>query len=727
MEDMEDKEKGELEPVPESESQEIESQDTELQESEQNELETPQSSDEPVMDEPANGDDEQLSEKELAEIAAKFDSDASMRHYSGVPRQIIRYLCVAFTLYVVLINTFAFHLVVPQVRNMSFIGLIVLYTFLLYPSRKKNNTRVNYVPWYDLVIAFVGLACFFFYVYHFNDTLSRGHWFLPDIFLYVSVVGILILFYASYRVVGIPLMAVVAAFIVYAYLGHLIPGDFGHRGFSTEQIFINLFYGSDGIQGTPINVTSTFIFMFMLFGAFLDKTGIGGFFIELANAIAGKATGGPAKVAVIASALQATISGSSVANTVASGAFTIPMMKRMGYNKNFAGAVEASASTGGQLMPPILGAAAFLMAEITGIPYGQIALAALIPALLYFIGVFAAVHFEAKKAKLAGLPADEIPRAWPLIKRKGHLFLGVISIIFFLARGFTPARSALFGTLVAIAVCMVRKETRLTPTKFIDALENGARSTVGIGIACALAGMVIGVVVLTGLGPTFANSMVTLAGGIGNDYLRLITVLFFTMIASLILGMGVPTTAKYVIMATITAPILTTDPPLGLGLGIPLLVAHMFVFFFGTDADITPPAGLASYAAAAISGGSPLRTSVIAMRLAVAAYIIPFIFVFSPEMLFLDADGVNIMQFTLDNTIKMAQLIVTGVIGITAVAAALGGYFIGLARWWERILLGAAGLLLVDPNRMTDIIGIVLIVLIIAEQKLRIKRGKLVD
>jgi len=722
---MQDKEKDELEPMSESDLQDSEPKES-VQESDMNEPETLLSSDEPAADNAAHGDDE-LSESELAEIAAKFDQDASTRHYSGVPRQIIRYMCVAFTLYVVLINTFAFHLVVPQVRNMSFIGLVVLYTFLLYPPRKKNNKRVNYISWHDLVIAVIGLACFFFYVYHFNDTLSRGHWFLPDIFLYVSIVGIAVLFYASYRVVGIPLMAVVAAFIAYAYLGHFIPGDFGHRGFSTEQIFINLFYGTDGVQGTPINVTSTFIFMFMLFGAFLDKTGIGGFFIELANAIAGKATGGPAKVAVIASALQATISGSSVANTVASGAFTIPMMKRMGYNKNFAGAVEASASTGGQLMPPILGAAAFLMAEITGIPYGQIALAALIPALLYFIGVFAQVHFEAKKAKLAGLPADQIPRAWPLIKRKGHLFLGVISIIFFLAQGFTPARSALYGTLVAIVICMVRKETRMTPTKFIDALENGARSTVGIGIACALAGMVIGVVVLTGLGPTFANSMVSLAGGIGNEYLRLITVLFFTMIASLILGMGVPTTAKYVIMATITAPILTTDPPLGLGLGIPLLVAHMFVFFFGTDADITPPAGLASYAAAAISGGSPLRTSVIAMRLAVAAYLIPFIFVFSPEMLFLNPETGDIMQFTFDNVLKMAQIIVTGVIGITAVAAALGGYFVGLARWWERILLGAGGLLLVDPNRMTDIIGIIVIVLIIVEQKLRIRRGTLVD
>jgi TRAP transporter 4TM/12TM fusion protein len=543
-----------------------------------------------------------------------------------------------------------------------------------------------------------GLACFLYYALNF-ETITRQQNSFTQIDITVAIIGIIILFVACYRVIGLPLMIVVGLFIAYAYFGDRIPGQFGHRGRSVQFIATRLFYNDTGVLSTPIGVASTFIFVFMLFGAFLEKTGIGQFFIDISNALVGKSTGGPAKMAVIASALGGLVSGSSVANTVASGSFTIPMMKRLGYNKNFAGAVEASASTGGQLLPPILGAAAFIMVEITNIPYTTIAIAALLPAVLYFICIFASVHFEAKKAGLRGLPPEEVPKPLPLFLQKGHLLLGIASIVFFLAMGFTPTRSALFAILVSIAVSMFRSDTRLTPKAFFAALETGARNTVGVGIACAMAGMVVGsVVTLTGLGLTFANNMISLANNITNPDLRLFVVLFFTMIASLILGMGVPTTAKYVIMATVAAPILVREPIM-----LPLLVAHMFVFYFGTDADITPPVGLAAYAAAAISKGSPLMTSVICVRLSIASYIIPFIFAFQPQMLMV-VPGIETSAFV------VIKIIITSIIGIIAMASGMAGYLLRRMRWYERIIAAGAGLIMIYPDLTTDLIGLAILV-----------------
>ena len=654
---------------------------------------------EDMRDAPA---DDTVSKEELERHIAQLDKGSNHRHFSGLPKTIMRWLCVGFSLYMVLINTVI--LMPPQVHRASFVGLIVIFTFLLYPARAKNNTRVNYIPWYDLALGAIGLICFFYYVFSFRTIVGQMATFTTLDFT-MAIVGIIILFIACYRVMGLPLMVVVGVFLAYAYFGRWIPGQFGHAGYRIERIFNFLFYTTEGVLGTPTAVASTFIFVFMLFGAFLAKTGIGQFFIDFANALAGKAVGGPAKVAVIASALQGTVTGSSVANTVASGTFTIPMMKRLGYSKNFAGAVEASASTGGQLMPPILGAAAFLMAEITGIPYAQIALAATIPAILYFACIFAAVHFEAKKNGLRGLPPEEVPKALPLFLAKGHLILGVGAIIFFLMMGFTPTRSALYAILVVIFLSLFRRDTRLTPSKLIDALEIGARNTISIGVACAMAGMVVGVVVLTGLGITFANAMLSLAEGIDHGTIRLLVVLFFTMLASLILGMGVPTTAKYVIMATVTAPILVREP-----LAVPLLVAHMFVFYFGTDADITPPAGLASYAAAGISRGSPIMTCFIAMRLSIASYIIPYIFVFSPQMLFIDTTAAEVIKITL-----------TGLVGIIAIASGLSGFLILPLRKYESAMIIIGGLLMVHPGIPTDIIGVVLIAGTYMLQKMREK------
>ncbi|MCL1884088.1 MAG: TRAP transporter permease [Defluviitaleaceae bacterium] len=639
---------------------------------------------------------EALAEEEVNRIMSKYDPESRTRHFEGTPKLIVRIACVAFAVYMILINTVI--LLPMQVHRASFAAFIVFFAFLLYPASAKNNTRINYIPWYDIIFGIVGMACFLYYVVFFDRIVAQmGS--ITNFDFYVVIVAVIILFIACYRVVGLPLMIVAGAFLAYAYFGNHIPGMFGHNGFRPMRIVNHSFYQTEGVLGVPMGVASTFIFVFLLFGAFVRKTGIGKFFIDISNALAGRTAGGPAKAVVIVSALQATICGSSVANTVSSGSFTIPMMKKLGYNKNFAGAVEASASTGGQLIPPVMGAAAFIMAEITGIPFAEIALAALIPAVLYFVCVFVSVHLEAKKKGLKGLPEDQIPKALPLIVKRGYLMLGLVAIVFFLARGYTPTTAATYAIIVCIVLSMFRKDTRLTPKKIFEALETATRNVIGIGIACAIAGLIVGVVTLTGLGITFANAMVSVSGGIGNETLRMITVLFFCMLASLVLGMGVPTTAKYVIMATVTAPILVR-------LGVPLLAAHMFVFYFGTDADITPPVGLASYAGAAIAKGDPMTTSFIAARLAIAAYIVPYIFVFNPQMLFINADAASIIQIT-----------VTGVIGIVSVAAGFSGYLFHRLSWFLRFLCVISGILLVNAELITDVVGIVLIAAIIIWQK----------
>lgn len=661
---------------------------------------------------PAEADDQlspdefrELTDEEAAELAGKYDMEANYRKFKGVPKIVIRWMCIMFSVFMLVINIWP--LLVPQVHRASFVGLVVMLAFLLYPARKKNNSRINYIPWYDFILAVVGLICYFYYVFNFRTIVAQNMRFTTLDFIF-AIAGVIILFIACKRVVGIPLMVVVGGFIAYFFFGGHIPGIFGHPGvWDAQFIFTRLFYDLGGVLNVPIGVAATFIFVFMLFGASLEKTGIGQLFIDISNKVAGRATGGPAKVAVIVSALEGSVSGSSVANTVASGSFTIPMMKKMGYEKNFAGAVEAAASTGGQLVPPILGAAAFLMAEITGIPFTQIAIAAIVPSILYFAGVFAAVHYEAKKKKLRGMPADAIPSFKAVFERL-HLVLGIAAIIFFLAKGFTPTRSALLAILVSIIVSMFRRDTRITPSKALDILETGARNTIGVAVACAMAGMIVGVVTITGLGNSFIGAMLNLATGIEHETVRIFIVLLFCMVACLILGLGVPTTAKYVIMATIAAPILTSSP-----LYVNLLAAHMFVFYFATDADITPPVGLAAYAGAAISKGSPIRTCLIATRLAVAAYIVPYIFVFSPQMLFVDATIFEVILLTL-----------TGMVGVFSVAAGLTGFYAVRMQWFERVFAITGGIMLIDPGFLTSAIGVSMMLAVMLFQRFKFIRNK---
>jgi len=627
---------------------------------------------------PSIQDTEQV---DVEAIMAEFDRESNIRHYSGVPRVVVRYILAAFSIFVFYMNLISAW--PEQIRRTAFVGLIIFMAFTLYPARKKSAKRMNYVPWYDIVLGILGTACFFYYTFNF-PTLAQKATRISKLDVVIGILGILIIAEVCRRVVGIPILVVAGAFIAYAF----------YAGYSITRIIYTLFYTLDGVIGTPIGVCSTFIVLFIILGAFLEKTNIGAFFIEIANSIAGFASGGPAKVAVIASALEGMYSGSSVANTVGSGSITIPIMKKTGYDKDFAAAVEAAASTGGQIMPPIMGAAAFLMSEMTNNPYSTIALSAVFPAILYFSGIFLSVHFEAKKLGLKGLPKEQIPNFFKLFFKKGYLFIPIAVLIVTMSIGYTPSRAACLAILAAIIVSMFRKDTRLTPQTFVEALENGARNTISVAAACSIAGIIVGVVSLTGIGLKLADGLLTLSGGIP------IIVLFLTMIACIILGMGVPTTANYVIMATITAPIILKLIP-----GTPVLAAHMFVFYFGIVADITPPVALAAYAGSAISGGNPFRTGIIATRLAIAAFIIPYLFVLNPSMLLINT-----------SFLKVVQIIITSLIGMFAISTGLEGFMRRKLTWWQRIINIIAGLSLIDPNLLTDIIGLIIIAVVAVQQ-----------
>ncbi|MBR5468513.1 MAG: TRAP transporter permease [Firmicutes bacterium] len=619
-------------------------------------------------------------EARMEEVLKEFDRESNTRHFSGVPEILTKVMLILFSLFALWMNVFSS--LPEQIRRASFLGIVIFMAFTLYPIKKSHAKRMNKIPWYDFILGIVGSGCYFYFVINFQEIVNKAGR-ITQLDMIVGIVGILILFEICRRVVGTPIIIVVSCFILYAFF---------IADFSLKRIIAHLFYTTEGVIGTPIGVCSTFIVLFILFGSFLDKTGVGHFFIEIANSIAGAQTGGPAKVAVIASALQGMISGSSVANTVGSGSFTIPMMKKTGYPPEFAAAVEAAASTGGQIMPPIMGAAAFLMAEMTGVPYSKIVIAAILPAFLYFSGIFLMVHFEAKKLGLRGLSKEDVPKFLSLMFSRGYLLLPLVVLVYCMMSGFTSSMSAVYAILTSIIVSMFRKDTRMTPISLCEALENGARNTIGVAVACGMAGMIVGVVTLTGLGLKLATGLLTLSGGVT------IIALFFTMIACIILGMGVPTTANYVIMATITAPIV-------IKLGIPMMAAHMFVFYFGIVADITPPVALAAYAGSAIAHSDPMKTGITATRLAITAFIIPYVFAFNPDMLLVDG--------------SFAQAIIISVsalVGMMGISAGMEGFVESKLNVIQRILCIAGGLLMIIPGTITDGLGIVLLAITFVPQ-----------
>ncbi|HPD68949.1 MAG: TRAP transporter permease [Rectinema sp.] len=572
---------------------------------------------------------EQETSTDAQEILKKFDKESNFRIYSGFFAKFISALAIAFSVFQLYTAIFGvLDAMLQRSVHLSF-GLALIY--LLYPASKKwSFTKLHPL---DALLAVAGALAPMYIIINYQKLVLRAGTATPMDIVF-GIIGILLVLEAARRVVGIPMVVIAVVFIIYAFIGPYIPGKLAHRGANFETLIQHLYFTTEGIFGIPLGVSSTFIFLFILFGAFLERTGLGQLFIDLANSVAGWAAGGPAKVAVISSALLGTVSGSSVANVVGTGSFTIPMMKRLGYKPEFAGAVEATASTGGQLMPPIMGAAAFLMAEFTGIPYSRIIGAAVVPAILYYFGVWAGVHFEAKKNGLRGLSREELPKLKQVITERGHLIIPLIAIIYLLVSGYTPMRAALWAIVLSIISSWIKKGTRIPPIEIVRALEAGARAALGVLAATACAGIIIGIVTLTGLGLKLGSVLVDLAGGM------LIPTLFFTMLTSLILGMGVPTTANYVITSTITAPAVIMllsrkaglDPYAVAPANI-ILPAHMFAFYFGIIADVTPPVALAAFAGAGIAKANPMKTGINASKLAIAAFLVPYIFVMNPQML----------------------------------------------------------------------------------------------
>ena len=624
---------------------------------------------------------------QAAEMMAQYDKESDYRHLFGFAAKLVTAIAITFSLFQ--LYTAAFGVLDAHLQRSVHLAFGLCLVFLLYPTRKSWPR--NKLHWVDFILACLGAAAPLYIVVNYQELVMRAGMVTP-VDLIVGIIAVALVVEAARRVVGWPIVIVAMGFLLYAFLGPYIPGSFAHQGASLKRLVGHLFYTTEGIMGIPLGVSSTFIFLFILFGAYLERTGLGQFFIDLANAIAGWATGGPAKVAVLSSGLMGTVSGSSVANVAGTGSFTIPMMKKLGYKPEFAGAVEAASSTGGQLMPPIMGAAAFLMAEFVGVPYIEVAKAATIPALLYFTGIWIGVHLEAKKNGLRGLNRDELPKIKRILLDRGHLVIPLVAIVVLLVKQYTPMRAALVGIILAIGASLIRKSTRISWKGVLEGLEAGARAALGVLIACACAGIIVGVVTLTGLGLKLATVLVDLAQGL------LLPTMMLAMVASLLLGMGIPTTANYVITSTIAAPTLML-------LGVPVLPAHMFCFYFGVIADVTPPVALAAYAGSGIAKGNPMVTGVNAFKLAITAFIIPYIFVLSPQMLLIDTSAFEVIQ-----------IMATALIGMVGLGSAMAGFLFVKTSQIERLMLLVGGLMMIHPEIQTDLIGLAVMGLAVALQ-----------
>ncbi len=688
-------------------------------------------------------------------IMKKYDRESNTRIWEGAPKQVVRWLTVAFGIFMIVMNMFL--KMDERARRPLFLGLVLILVFIYYPI-KKGSQKVNHMPWYDVVLMVVSAICYFYYPLNLSKivnlgtriqklTLNVGSLSIPILIVF-GIVGTLVLVEACRRVVGIPIICVASVFVIYAFAG---------AGKDLKTVVYNLFYTTTGILGTPIGVCSTYIALFVIFGAFLEATGVANFFIDCANTLAGWASGGPAKVAVISSALCGMVSGSSVGNTVTTGSVTIPMMKKTGYPPEFAGAVEAASSTGGQIMPPIMGAAAFLMAEMVGVPYKDIIVRAILPAFLYFLGIFLMVHFMAKKLKLHGIPREQLPKGKDVLP-KIYLILPLVVLVYMIMVGFTMATAAVYAILYCLVVSMISREkgtkalvmalplipmlymtlfarkwevnsfmgqngTKLCvgiavaimivnyliskPNKesfpmIFDAFENGGKNALSVAVACGMAGIIAGVVTMTGLGQVLISAIVKMANG------RILIALVLTMFCCIVLGMGVPTTANYIIMATTCAPILGPA-----GMGLELMAAHMFCFYFGIVADITPPVALAAYAGSAIAKAPPMKTAFNATRLAIAAFIIPYIFAFNPAMLFINTTVLDVVL-----------VVITSTLGMLSISLGMIGYFLKDMAWPFRILCVAGGLLMIYPGTVTDLIGIAILVAVFLVEKMELAKKK---
>ena len=677
---------------------------------------TPQ---EPVVPVTEVHDDSTGTAADVEAVMKKYDRESNTRVWEGAPKIAISILMAAFSLYCIIDTVFLATL--TEIRLPVFVGMILLLGYLTFPAR-KGDERVNHLPWYDILLIICGSGAYFFYAVNARTVIQLSSRIMKEpLYMVIGFIGIIALIELCRRCVGIPILCVAGVLLVYTFVNLM-----GNRDMTADQVLLTLsqvirtmFYTVNGIFGGPISVCAKFIVVFIIFGAFLERTGIANFFISLANSLAGAAPGGPAKVAVISSALCGMVSGSSVGNTVTTGSVTIPMMRKTGYKGEFAGAVEAAASTGGQIMPPIMGAAAFLMSEFTGEPYSKIAVRAILPAVLYFTGIYIAVHLEAKKLGLKGIPRDQLPKLGHLMKRIYLLFPLVLLVVLVSTNTYTMAYSAALAIVATIVVSLpdiildgvhghdggktgIRRSGSDLFQMVFGALEGGAKGSITVAVACGVAGVISGCITVTGLASKLLSAIVSVAGG------HMMIALVLTMLCCIVLGMGVPTTANYCIMAATCAPILM-DP----SIGVEMMAAHFFVFYFGIVADITPPVALAAYAGSAIAKADPMKTGVNATKLAIAAFIVPYIFALSPQMLFINVTS----------AFQVVQICISALLGIFGVAAALNGFLYRHIPALLRVVIAAGGLCMLVPGTWSDIVGFVLVAGVLLYQRYTARRA----
>ncbi len=639
----------------------------------------------------------------VQELLEEKERELRVRNYFGGMAKIISVIAIIWSIFQLYVNSVGV-LDAIKLRTWHILFLITM-VFLLYPATKKEKRSRKFVPLYDLVFIALGIGSFGYLLLNYNTVVMRGGYLIPQDYV-VATIAIIVVFEAARRVVG-NLAILALFFLLYNFLGPFIPGVFGHTGFTWKRVMEHMFWGSQGILGVGVGVSATYIFLFILFGSFLKISGFSNFINDLALTVAGRSAGGPAKVSVLASSLMGMINGSALANVATTGTITIPLMKKTGYKRDFAAAVEAVASTGGQFTPPIMGAVGFIMAEFLGVSYTVVMLAAIIPAFLYYLTLLMSVHFEAKKNGLQGIAKENIPKAWEVIKKQGHLSLPLISLLVIMFLGYTPLFAAVISIIVTVVASWFSPETRMDLKKIMEALEEGAKGAVGVGVACVIIGIIIGTVSLTGLGLTFGYQILQF---VGENQLYFAGVL--VMVMSIILGMGVPGIAAYVIVAAVAAPVL-------IDVGATPLAAHMFVLIYASLSNITPPVAMSSYVAAGIANSDQNKTSMIAVKLGLTGFLLPFFFLNNPVLLW---QG--------ESWLQTLMALLSASLGATALAASLQGWLLQRTNWLMRILLLLTALLTIEPTVMLDLIGLLIFLAVLIwqlkEKKQQIRKSKLV-
>lgn len=649
--------------------------------------------------------EELLDQRERAQLEEKAqklleekDSESRTRTYTGPMGTAITVLLCIWTVFQLYFTTLG---TISAINLRAFHCIFLLaFTFLLYPTYKKERRVRSFPPVWDIALIILGAGAFGYLILNYTRVAQNGGR-VTDFELLIAAVAVVVVFEAARRASGnLAILALI--FLAYNWFGQYLPGRLGHNGFTLKRVLVNLFWGTQGLLGTGIGVSATYIFLFVVFGAFLKYSGFSKFINDFSLTLVGQSPGGPAKVAVLASALMGMINGSAIANVATTGTITIPLMKQTGYKKEFAGAVEAVASTGGQFCPPIMGAVGFVMAEFLNLSYTAVMLAAIIPAFLYYLGLLFAVHFEAKRLGLSGLSKENIPDAMKVLREQGHLVLPLVVLIVLMFLGYTPLFAAVFSIFATVAASWLRKDTRMTWDKIVAATVEGAKGAVSVGVCCVIIGVIIGTVTLTSLGLNMGYLILALVEN-SNIYITGLLV----MVMSTILGMGVPGVAAYVIVQAVAVPVL-------IKVGVLDISAHMFCLIYACLSNITPPVAMSSYVAAGIAGSNQTKTGLLSVRLGLIGFLIPFFFLDNPVLLI----GADPAFSLLDSLVAM----VTASIGTVSLVGGLEGWLLRRCSVVERLVLIAVAPLMLYPGALTDAIGLAVLAAVVVFQYVRRKQ-----